>query len=502
MSKTKTFLFVLVSFLIISCSEKPAPDAEPKNKEQTHMKTDAELPPFAVGSTTLFIHDETRPYDSVAGVNEGIRTLITEIWYPVNKSDVTAESKLATYGDYVFGDVDVHKKMMTQTTFFHLTPDTVNRGVTQETIDDAIAELFDRPRGSYLNLPLSDQQSRFPVVVMTHGDAGSRYNMQTACETLASHGYVVIAPEHTGNSPYSQSMQDPAFENEDFKKRMSEVVKHFNADGTYGSVEKYGQTYTPLISNREDPQAMVKLDNSLLQRVNDLRATLRKLDELNQSGQFEQRLDLDQIGLMGRSFGGTTTLAALALEPRFTAGVSVVPLLMPDVRPSLPEALLKPIGSESVLLNTEGAPALAQLNKPTMLLSGAEDGLIIGVGVAMAQAMGSDLPSPSNPLPPLRAAYEASNSPVFWGLLNDSNHSSFGVSGGYWWPELKPNTQARYFDPEQTFTVIKPTLAHQIQGEKVLQFFDAILLNKADAAEKLKANQFSNDGLIFESRNF
>ena len=39
--------------------------------------------PYAVGSSTFFIYDESRPYDRVGGVDVGVRTLITEIWYPV-----------------------------------------------------------------------------------------------------------------------------------------------------------------------------------------------------------------------------------------------------------------------------------------------------------------------------------------------------------------------------------------------------------------------------------
>ena len=94
--------------------------------------------PYAVGSSTVFIHDESRPFDGVAGVNSGVRTLITEIWYPVAHTDIGADSVRATYGDYVFGDRDTHRKMLTQTTFFHLTPKSVRDGVSAEDIDLAI----------------------------------------------------------------------------------------------------------------------------------------------------------------------------------------------------------------------------------------------------------------------------------------------------------------------------------------------------------------------------
>ena len=152
---------------------------------------------YAVGSTTFFIHDDSRPYDAVAGVNTGIRSLITELWYPTDADVIARQTdayQRATYGDYVFGNPVMHRRMMTETTFFHLTPDTVRRGVTQADIDAAIDELFHRQRGSYVDAPLSKKSGKLPVVVMTHGDAGSRYNMETVSEYLAAHGYLVIAP--------------------------------------------------------------------------------------------------------------------------------------------------------------------------------------------------------------------------------------------------------------------------------------------------------------------
>lgn len=458
--------------------------------------------PYAVGSSTRFIHDDSRPYDSVAGIDVGIRSLLTEVWYPVSHQDAeSGELRRATYGDYSFGDRAVHKLMLTNTTFFHLTPDSVVEGVSQADIDAGIDELFSRPRNSYIDAPLAKSNINgdraWPVVVMTHGDAGSRYNMETACEYLAAHGYIVIAPEHTGNTPFAFTIHDPEIDG-----KLAAIKPLLNADGTYGPIDKYGQTYTPLIRNREDPQAMLNLDHSLLERVNDLRATLNELDEMNQEGKFAGQLNLQKVGLMGRSFGGTTTLAGLALEPRFTAGVAVVPLVMPDMRAQLPKEMLKAEGQESIILAATGPGALNTISKPTMLLSGAEDGLIIGVGASMASAMGGEVPTSTNPLPALRKSYEESSQPVIWGLLANSNHSSFGVSGGYWWPTFKASSQKRFFEPNQSFELVDVQTAHKIQKHKVLQFFDLMIRDQQSAKTALLENQFKEQGLQYETRNF
>ncbi len=89
-------------------------------QENTISRAEADTP-YAVGSSTFFMHDESRGYDSVAGIDAGVRTLITEIWYPIEHESVADGAgpyRRATYGDYVFGDAAMHRRMMTQTTFF------------------------------------------------------------------------------------------------------------------------------------------------------------------------------------------------------------------------------------------------------------------------------------------------------------------------------------------------------------------------------------------------
>lgn len=463
--------------------------------------------PYAVGSSTIFIHDETRPYDSVNGINEGVRTLITELWYPVDH-DVAASGdfRRATYGDYVFGDRAAHRLMMTKTTFFHLTPDSVRDGVTTEQIDAAIEELFLRERASYVDAPVAETGGPLPVIVMSHGDAGSRYNMETVVEHLAAHGYFVIAPEHTGNSPYSLTGRDPALENDpEFADRMADVMPHLSELGAYGSEENYGQSYTPLSSGRGSMEFLQQLDRSFLQRLNDLRAALRELERINAEGINAVRpgaLDLERIGLTGRSFGGATTLVGLAMEPRFDAGFAVVPPGWPDPRPALPLEALAPEGQESVLLARDGAFPLGDISKPTVILSGAEDTLIIGLAASSAAAAGVDAPSPDNPHPLLRRSFETTDAPVVWALLADANHATLGVSGGYWWPELKPNTQTRHFEPETEFELVDVGIAHRMQKALALDFFDATLRGDESAAQKLGQNDYGADGPTLETRNF
>lgn len=460
---------------------------------------------YAVGSSTFFIHDNSRPFDAVAGVHTGIRTLITEIWYPVDPASLDANSRHPTWGDYVFGDRDVHRRMMTATTFFHLTPNSVREGVDQAQIDDAIEELFLRERDSYADAPLASDGTPFPVVVVSHGDAGSRYNMATASQYLARHGYVVIAADHTGNSPYAMIGSDPALDPEHgdpaFRAAMAEVLPLLDEHGVYGSEDTYGQSYTPL-GQGFSPEGFGQLDQSLLQRVNDLRAVLGKLEAMNREGRFAGRLDLSRIGLMGRSFGGATTLAGLMLEDRFTAGFAVVPPSMPDIRPGLLPEMLVASPGESAILAAQGPFALASLHKPTFILSGGEDSLILGLGSQVAGSTGTTPPTAEHPYPVLEQAVAAADVPAALAVVKNTNHGSFGVSGPYWWPQLKPDTFARYFQPGERYTLLEADTAHRIQAEMALAFFDFTLGGDESGLRTLQGNPWARYQTSLQLRGF
>lgn len=479
-----------------------------QSKDKTAIENTANAgndAPYAVGSSTVFIHDESRPFDAVAGVNVGVRTLITEIWYPVAHTDINADSVRATFGDYVFGDRDTHRKMLTQTTFFHLTPESVRDGVSAEAIDLAIDELFTRPRGSYVNAPIATGSQPWPVIVMSHGDAGSRYNMQTVCEHLARHGYIVIAPEHTGNTPFAMIGMDPALDipsgDASFRQQMVEVVPLLDEHGVYGAEYTYGQSYSPSV-NSFQAEGFADLDRALVERVNDLRAAINTLDEMNRRGPFAGRIDLSKMGLMGRSFGGATTLAGLMIEDRFISGFAVVSPSLADPRSMLPKTMLVGPGQESAILAAEGSFALSRLHKPTMLLSGGEDHLIIGMGLHMANMAGGTLPSPDNPYPVLKTAFDSATVPAIMAIVQNTNHGSFGVSGPYWWPALKPDTFPMFFDKDSQYTLLDSEIAHRVQREMALAFFDLTIRGDQSRLEVLRKNPWRQYETTIEIRGF
>ena len=273
---------VAMLLAVSACSNEPAPATGDTPKPTRHYDA-----PYAIGNRTIFIHDESRPYDSVNGIDEGIRTLITEIWYPVDHAAAdSGQYERATYGDYVFGDRAVHRLMMMQTTFFHLTPDTVREGVTDAQIEAGIEELFNRERGSFVDAPLAGTGEPFPVVVFSpwrcrqplqHGDGRripGRAWLRRHC--ARTHRKFALLADRPG----------PRFRDRSrFRcKKWRMYMPHLSALGAYGEEANFGQAYTPLSSGRGSLEFLVQLDKSLLQRLNDLRAALRELDRMNTQG--------------------------------------------------------------------------------------------------------------------------------------------------------------------------------------------------------------------------
>jgi predicted dienelactone hydrolase len=105
-----------------------------------------------------------------------------------------------------------------------------------------------------------------PVVVYSHGLSDKPESARVVARHLASYGYVVAAPQHPG----SDSIQFEAFESG--------------------------------LSDR------IYLISDFVDRPQDISYLLDQLEDLNQQ-QFEGRLDLDNVGLSGHSFGGYTALA-------------------------------------------------------------------------------------------------------------------------------------------------------------------------------------------------
>jgi predicted dienelactone hydrolase len=135
--------------------------------------------PFPVGvATTVFI-DNTR----IDNVTKKPRTLVTEIWYPA--TDAALRMPKNKYSDFTPG------------------------GITPE-VDELIRKAYkmsaaeiDKIYWNEAHRNAAVRKGRFPLIIFSHGNGGSRNQNTFWCDYLASHGYIIVSPDHTGNARWT-----------------------------------------------------------------------------------------------------------------------------------------------------------------------------------------------------------------------------------------------------------------------------------------------------------
>jgi predicted dienelactone hydrolase len=168
---------------------------------------------FAVGHQRREAIDATR----------GNRVLPYDVWYPVDAADAAPEPRT-------------------------IYPLFEGAGLTAErAVED---------------LPVS-RAGDLALLVFSHGSGGTNTQSVLLMETLASHGFVVVSPEHTGNT------------NADFSDTLDEA------------------------GGKRVPDVSFFIDTFLARNE-------------TSGDDFFQRLDPAAIGVLGHSFGGGTALGALA----------------------------------------------------------------------------------------------------------------------------------------------------------------------------------------------
>ena len=130
--------------------------------------------PFPVGVTTAVFVDSSR----TDHLTKQPRTLVTEIWYPATEE--AKQMPKNKFSDFIPGGVTPEIEELVKKTY----------KISVAVID----KLYWNE--SHRNAPV--RPGRFPLVVFSHGNGGSRHQNTFWCDYLAGHGYIIVAPDHTG----------------------------------------------------------------------------------------------------------------------------------------------------------------------------------------------------------------------------------------------------------------------------------------------------------------
>ena len=206
-----------------------------------------------------------------------------------------------------------------------------------------------RQRRFPADIYLPTTQTPRPIIVISHGLGSDRTSFAYLAEHLASYGFVVAVPEHPGSN--SQQIQ-------------------------------------ALLAGIAD---RVTNPRELINRPLDIKFLLDELTRLSKSNSaFRGRLNLEQVGVVGQSFGGYTALALAGAKINFeqlkadcpalenTLNVSLLlqclAINLPNAQYNLSDPRIKAvIAIDPVVSSIFGKASLSQIKIPVMIVSGSSD---------------------------------------------------------------------------------------------------------------------------------
>lgn len=243
----------------------------PQSTLSTQLTLPAPTGRHRIGTVSLHLVDPSRPDPWLPDVP--FRELMVQLWYPTGAA-----------GDFPRAP--------------YTTPATAR----------AYEKLFSLPvlewptTSAHLGAPVHRREGGRPVVIYSPGLGGERFETTCLVEELASRGYVVVTIDHVHDC---------------------DIVEL--PDGRLERVAVPAPT-----GDTDDPVTTKDIES----RVADVSFVRDQLAVINRWGNpdHEHRalpdglrgaLDLDRVGLLGHSDGGSTVAHALHTDPRFTAGVNL-----------------------------------------------------------------------------------------------------------------------------------------------------------------------------------
>jgi dienelactone hydrolase len=455
-------------------------------------------PPYQAGSTTFCVVDNKRGFDEAGGVSGGRRLLVVEAWYPIDAA-VAERQPLSKYGDYFAGD----RELLERTQRALLRRSGVAEAAVESHLELARAQ-FDLLRGSHRNAPLARSSKPFPLVIYSHGTLQQRFSNDVLAEELARNGYVVLAPEHTGNDSLAPLGTFCAAELARNGVKPAALAQSANFDAARG--EYAGQRLEPFfLTNASSPQegSLSPAEVALtLDRVGDYRAVL---DAARRRYRGRVLVRPRSVGLVGYSRGAMHGLVGAELLPEIGASALIVggtPLAF-----YARDAQAAPINAALARASRGKRRVLDRLTKPLLEIIGGEDSRRKGTSDVAATIGVYPKPTAQDPSPLVTHGLAQLEDGVFGALVKidrlehaDLVDDPFVVA--YRAPEGEKRAGA--FDPATAY-VSRPLAERQaIRDHFVLALFNRFIAPRASRSRRAAAqreplpNPFSEKGVLVE----
>ncbi|WP_098749511.1 dienelactone hydrolase family protein [Paenibacillus sp. EZ-K15] len=230
---------------------------------------------FNVGTETFHFTDTDRE-ETFTEQKGDKRELIVQVWYPAAESGRNAEENMVFPKDRGL----FHTYMQAYSGYLGLPAPALDYWKYSQA-------------NSSIHADLHPADNPYPVVLLSHGMGVGKILHTSQAEHLASHGYIVFAIDHT----------------------YSTVVTTFPDKRVTGFLTEQSQDRL-----FEDSRAILHVWNEDIAFVVD---QLEKLHSGAIASKFKGMLDMDNIGMMGHSFGGAAAFEAVYSNPRIKAGVNM-----------------------------------------------------------------------------------------------------------------------------------------------------------------------------------
>jgi dienelactone hydrolase len=251
---------------------------------------------YRVGKIAYDWVDQSRP--EIATGNTTNRELMVYAWYPADVSANTAEAPV----------------MDAETAAAVRPGDAFSLGFLKDLSDH-----------TYRDVPLSADQSQYPVLIMSHGDTSSPLLMAVTAADLASHGYIVVGISHTYNAR-GTVFPDGRVITRDYNYSLI-GDDYLNFSLSYYENAKQWAGHNADVERRE---------------ADDVSFVLDRLEQLNQTDSpFEGKIDMSRIGTFGHSLGGATAITIAETDDRIKAAADLDGALYHDTNITKPTMLLE-----------------------------------------------------------------------------------------------------------------------------------------------------------------
>lgn len=178
------------------------------------------------------------------------------------------------------------------------------------------------------DLPVSSKENKYPVLIFSHG-WGEHYSQNTILmEELASHGYIVFSIAHHYECKFSSypdgrliyiNMGNPRFQKIMKEQMNASALGHFEKLKKAASDEERKRVFLEM--SQTLPTLLTESPNYWAE---DIAFFINQLIMMNGGDhRFQNKLDLDRIGVFGMSLGGLATSIICSTDGRIKAGVNI-----------------------------------------------------------------------------------------------------------------------------------------------------------------------------------